>query len=36
VIEVNKKVNVLQDDNVKLKEENRILVGKVESIEKRK
>ncbi|MNQ28455.1 hypothetical protein D3C85_417480 [compost metagenome] len=36
IIEVSKKVNVLQDDNVKLKEENRVLVGKVENIEKRK
>jgi hypothetical protein len=36
MIEVNKKVKVLQDDNVKLKEENKVLVGKVESIEKRK
>ena len=36
MIEVNKKVNVLQNDNVKLKEENKVLVGKVENIEKRK
>ncbi len=36
MIEVNKKVNVLQNDNVKLREENRVLVDKIDSFGKRK
>lgn len=36
VIELNKKVTTLQDDNIKINKENRVMIEKIESIQKMK